>query len=433
LALLAAPPRPWPSVSASPRAAGPAAVRPPERNDSAGHQRLLKGINRMALVRHLCANPGLSRADLAGSVQLTKSTVGLLVKELIAEGWLLERETVATGDLGRRPTPLYIDPARLLLLGAEIGVESVRVVATSLVGHVVAGATVNHGAQRGAAACIDRLAKALVKVREQLDGAAQEVIGIGIGLPGGVDEATGFLHFAPNLGWRDVAFGAQLESALASSPLAGVPLFLQNEADVAALGEMEFNSTAVADPLLYVSINHGVGAGVIVDDRLLTGSRGFAGEIGHTILQRDGPLCSCGRRGCAEALIGVRAMLPAPAPGRHAAPLAGLARRLAANDEDSVRSVEKAGGFLGTLLQNLSAAYDPACIVLGGAGVELGDAFVQPALATLRDYCAAANLPAPTVRLSQFGADAVAIGAAALVRYRLTRPLIAATSNKAVA
>ncbi len=413
------------------RPVGPLAARAPERADSAGHQRLLKGINRMALVRHLCANPGLSRADLAGSVQLTKSTVGLLVRELIAEGWLVESESVATGDLGRRPTPLYIDPARLILLGAEIGVEAVRVVATSLVGQVVASVTVDHGARRGAAACIERLARALTRLRGQLDGTTQEVIGIGIGLPGGVDEATGFLHFAPNLGWRDVAFGEQLEAALADSALAGVPLFLQNEADVAALGEMEFNSASVSDPLLYVSINHGVGAGVIVDDRLLTGSRGFAGEIGHTILQRGGPLCSCGRHGCAEALIGVRAMLPAQ--GGEPAPMAGLARRLAVSDEDTLRAVDKAGGFLGTLLQNLAAAYDPACIVLGGVGVELGDPFVQPALRTLRDYCAAADLPAPEVRLSHFGADAVAIGAAALVRYRLTRPLIAATSNKAIA
>ncbi len=390
----------------------------------------------MALVRHLCAKPGLSRADLAASVQLTKSTVGLLVRDLIAEGWLIESESVATRDIGRRPTPLFIDPTRLVLVGAEIGIESTRIVATSLLGQHVASAQVDRGADRGPEACIQRLGAALLTVRRQLDGAAQQVIGIGIGLPGGVDETTGFLHFAPNLGWRNVALGALLEAALADSELAGVPLFLQNEADVAALGELEFGSGAASDPLLYVSINHGVGAGVIVGDRLLIGSRGFAGEIGHTILQPGGPLCSCGRRGCAEALIGVRAMLPStarPLRQRRAAPLAGVARRLAAHDADTRRAVGAAGAFLGTLLQNLSAAYDPACIVLGGAGVELGDAFIEPALSTLRDYCSAANLPVPTVRLSQRGADAVAVGAAALVRYRLTRPRIGVPSNKALA
>lgn len=435
MALLTDFPRLWPSAAAASRPARVVATRLSERADPAGQQRLLKGINRMALVRHLCARPGLSRADLAASVQLTKSTVGLLVRELIDDGWLLERESVATGDIGRRPTPLFIDPTRLVLLGAEIGIESSRVVATTLLGDLVASTQFDHGTDRAADSCIGRLATALAQVHSQLDGNAQQVIGIGIGVPGGVDETTGFLHFAPNLGWRNVALGKLLETALAGSELAGVPLFLQNEADVAALGELEFDSRTAADPLLYVSINHGVGAGVIVGDRLLIGNRGFAGEIGHTILQPDGPLCSCGRRGCAEALIGVRAMLPSTARSmpRRAASLAAIAKRLAAREPDTQQAVENAGAFLGTLLQNLAAAYDPACIVLGGAAVDLGDAFIGPALRTLRDYCGAANLPAPMVRLSQRGANAVAVGAAALVRYRMTRPQIVATSNKAIA
>jgi len=130
--------------------------------EATGHQHVLKDINRMALVRHLCANPGLSRADLATAVGLQKSTVSLLVRELIEEGWLLEREVVATGDLGRRPTPLFIDPSRLLLLGADVRVESVRVVATSLTGEILATAAANCGANRTAKACISTLATALL-------------------------------------------------------------------------------------------------------------------------------------------------------------------------------------------------------------------------------------------------------------------------------
>jgi predicted NBD/HSP70 family sugar kinase len=391
---------------------------------------LLKDINRMALVRQLCARPGLSRADLATSVGLTKSTVSLLVRELLEEGWLVEREIVATGDLGRRPTPLFIDPTRLLLLGAEVGVDAVRVVATSLTGEILATAVSSHGASKTAKACIAILATALLKVRRQLDGAAHQIIGIGVGLPGGVDEASGFLNFAPNLGWRDVAFRELLSEKLGGSALEGVPLFVQNEADVAALGEMEFNPSQASDPLLYVSINQGVGAGVIVGDRLLTGSRGFAGEVGHIILQLNGPLCSCGRRGCAEAMIGLRALFGAPpAQGTSSPPLAEIQRRLAGHDADTARAVKKAGNYLGVLLQNLAAAYDPACIVLGGSVVELGDAFLQPALKTLNDYAAAAGLAPPTVQISRFGADAVAVGAAGLARYRLTRPLLAPNLN----
>jgi DNA-binding transcriptional ArsR family regulator len=107
-------------------------------SEVAGHQQLLKGINRMALVRHLCAHPGLSRSDLARAVGLTKSTVSHLVRELIDEGWLLEHEVVVTGDLGRRPTPLFIDASRLVLVGAEVGIKGVIAVATTLTGTVLA-------------------------------------------------------------------------------------------------------------------------------------------------------------------------------------------------------------------------------------------------------------------------------------------------------
>jgi len=391
--------------------------------DTAGNQQLLKDINRMALVRHLFAHPGRSRADLATAVGLTKSTVSMIVRELLDEGWMVEREIIATGDLGRRPTPLFVDPARLMLMGVEVGIDSARVVATSLTGEVRARAVTNLGAGRTVKACIASLATALVKVRSQLDGERQRVIGIGVGLPGGVDEAGGFLHFAPNLGWRDVPFGPLLRQRLAGTALGGVPLFVQNEADVAALGEMEFNPAVTSGSLLYLSMNQGVGAGVVFNDQLLTGSRGFAGEVGHVVLQINGPTCSCGRRGCAEALVGSRSILGAAQD--HPRPLAEILRRLDERRADTVRAVRKAGGWLGVLLQNLAAAYDPGCIVIGGQMAELGDVFLQPALRTLNDYAEAANLSPPVVRTSHFGQDAVAVGAAALARYRLTRPLMA--------
>ena len=400
--------------------------------DTPGSQQLLKVINRMALVRHLCANPGLSRADLAGAVGLTKSTVSGLVRELIGEGWLVEREVVATGDLGRRPTPLFIDPGRLLLLGAEVGVESVRVVATSLTGEIHACTVAHYGASRTAKACMAILATALLKLRRQL-GDTQQVLGIGVGLPGGVNEARGVLHFAPNLGWRDVPVGDLLAEKLQGTPLEGVPLFLQNEADVAALGEMEFNPSPASDPLLYVSINQGLGAGVIVGDRLLTGSRGFAGEVGHMVLQLNGPRCSCGRRGCAEALIATRAMLHGSGEDAALRSLGEVRAHLVDEDAETLKAVASAGRYLGVLLQNLATAYDPAAIVLGGSVVELGEPFLKPALDTLLDYATAAKLPPPSVRISRFGANAVAVGAAALARYRLTRPALPLSDTGAVA
>jgi len=385
-------------------------------------QHLLKDLNRMAIVRQLSAWPGQSRAGLAESLQLTKSTVSALVKELIAEGWLLERDVVATGELGRRPTPLFVDPGRLVLLGAELGVDGVQVVVTSLTGDVLARARSPLDAGRDATLALVRTAKLLQQLHARLDAASQQVIGIGVGLPGGVDEQRGHLHFAHNLGWRDLPAGQLLAEHLRATGLQGVPLFVQNDADAAALGELEFGNEAAPDPLIYLSLGLGVGAGIVVEDRLLTGAHGLAGEVGHMVLELDGPLCSCGRRGCAEAVIGFRAMLPA---GAAAGGLVEVQRRLQAGQAGAREAVASAGRYLGMLLGNLGAAYDPGRIVLGGAAVELGAPFLEAAFHTLESQAAAAGVAPPTVTLSRFGADAVAVGAAALARYRLTRPLIA--------
>ncbi len=373
--------------------------------ENASGQAQLKRANRMALIRQLRVQPGLSRVDLAEATGLTKSTISALVRELIDEGWLVEREVLVTGDIGRRPTPLFIDPKRLLLLGAQVGIGHVRVVLTSLTGEILAARSTTFDTDQDVEACVRVLTRTLLAVAAQCSE-PQRIIGIGLGLPGGVDQAGDQLVFAPHLDWHHVPFGALLRAALHGTPLSGVSVFMQNDADVAALGETEFNPSPTADPLLLVLVGEGVGAGLVVGGRLLTGARGFAGEVGHMVLQVDGPRCSCGRRGCAEALIGSRALL------QHA-------------DAPPGAAVAKAGRYLGVLLQNLATAYDPACIVLGGPAMALGDALLAPVRATLQAYAQAAGLSEPALRVSRFGDDAIAVGAAALAGYRLTQPGLA--------
>jgi predicted NBD/HSP70 family sugar kinase len=368
--------------------------------NNSGQAQLKRG-NLMAIFRRVRGHPGASRVDLANALGLTKSTVSALVRELIDDGWLLEREVLVTGDIGRRPTPLFVDPTRLLLLGTQVGIGVVRVVLTSLTGAVLAARSARYDTTLEVEACIKELTRTMLTVAAKRSD-AQRIIGIGVGLPGGVDQTRDQLIFAPHVHWHEAPFGALLRSALQGTPLAGVPVFMQNDADVAALGESEFNPSPPADPLLMVLVGEGVGAGLIVGGRLLTGARGLAGEVGHMVLQINGPRCSCGRRGCAEALIGNRALMRQDGS---VSPQTDLA---------------KAGQYLGVLLQNLAVAYDPACIVLGGPAVELGDALLAPVRETLRQYAQAARLPEPTLRVTRFGADAIAVGAAALAGYRLT-------------
>jgi predicted NBD/HSP70 family sugar kinase len=251
--------------------------------------------------------------------------------------------------------------------------------------------------QRPANAC-KQVGKLVRKLCQQLDEKQLLLSGVGVCLPGAVDESVGLVRLAPNLGWRDVPFQTMLHTEFARLGIAAAHIHLQNDADAAALGEYEFGGGSSDDPLIFVNCDVGVGAGIVLNDRLFTGFLGSAGEIGHSILQVEGPLCSCGRRGCAEAYVGARAL----------AHKSGLAQ---------------AGQYLGVLLQNLDAMFNPHVIVVGGRSCMEHPGLIASARSTQQAYAAAAGLQAPEVRAARFGLQAAAVGAAALVLHHFLRPL----------
>jgi predicted NBD/HSP70 family sugar kinase len=363
-----------------------------------GDQQLLKRMNRSVLLRLLRARPGLSRARLADESGLTKSTVSLLVRELLDEGWLSEAGTTVADGLGRPSTPLQINVGVRALMGVEIAVETVRLACVSLQGEVLHADThaLTDSAPAGVCAQVARMAS---EAHWQLNERGLRLSSIGVCVPGAVDDCTGVVRFAPNLGWRNVSLLPALEQAFSAAGLPGVTVQLQNDADAAALGEYEFFGGEGGDPLIFVSCDVGVGAGVVLNDRLFTGAQGMAGEIGHTILQVDGPLCSCGRRGCAEAFFGSRA--------------------LAREAPDTAR----AAAFFGVLLQNLWVTFDPRAIVLGGKSCTHHRGLAEAAFDMVKRHADAAGMPAPELRLAHHGELAPAVGAAALALHEYLRPL----------
>ena len=370
-----------------------------------GDQQLVKRINRSVLLRLIRARAGLSRAQLAGQSGLTKSTVSTAVRELLDEGWLLEANTLAESGVatrqGRPSTPLQINPRSRGLIGVEIAVDCLRAVGVNLLGEVLWSIEEPRAGTDPAAVC-GQLAGLAAEAHAELMLRGYLPSGVGVGLPGGFEDASGMLRFAPNLGWRDVPFASMVAKALRRAGLPEGPLHIQNEADTAALSEFEFAGTDNADGLIFITCDVGVGAGIVLDDRLYTGSQGLAGEIGHTILQFDGPLCSCGRRGCAETFIGARA----------------LSRELQAT-----HGLSQAGERLGVLLQNLWTLFNPAVLVVGGKSCINHPDLVATATATLNGFAACAGLSPPVVRAARYGLFAAATGAAALVLHHQLRPM----------
>jgi len=362
-----------------------------------GDQHLVKRINRMALVRLLREEPGLSRADLSTHSGLTKSTISILAKELIDEGWLLEEEATHTGALGRRPKPLRLNSQRLALIGAELGIDAIQTAAVTINGEVIESQRTPLRSREPQQAC-HQLIEQVLALAAQVTQRHYKLMGIGVGLPGAVDEKAGVLKFAPNIGWRDVELGRRLSGEAAAAGLADVPIYYQNEADLAAIGEFEFGQGPADDPLIFLSCGIGVGAGIVLNDRLFSGASGLAGEVGHTILQLGGPACSCGRRGCAEALIGAR-HIKTPA------------------------DVAQAGAYLGVLVQNVWMTFNPTVIVLGGETVERGAEFLDPALAAVRQFADEAGIAPPEIRIARYGSLATAVGGAAYVLHCMLRPI----------
>ena len=363
-----------------------------------GDLQLLKRINRSVLLRLIRSQPDLSRARLAALSGLTKSTVSALVRELLDEHWLTEAAApVATQGLGRPSTPLNIDSQSRVLIGIEIAVDCLRLVCVSLCGVILAHTEVALQDQQPEPACkqLGQLVQALCR---QLDARQLLLSGVGVCLPGAVDESLGLVRLAPNLGWRDVPFRAMVAAEFARLGIAAGGVQLQNDADAAALGEYEFGGGSSDDPLIFVNCDVGLGAGIVLNDRLFAGFLGAAGEIGHSILQVDGPLCSCGRRGCAEAFVGARAL-------------------------SKKQGVGRAGQYLGVVLQNLDAMFNPHVIVVGGRSCMDHPTLIEDARAAQQAYASAAGLQAPLVRAARFGLQAAAVGAAALVLHYFLRPL----------
>ncbi len=388
-----------------------------------GDQSLLREINLMAIARAVQRQPGLSRADLAKETGLTKSTIGLLVQDLVEKGWLLESDIQATGAIGRRPTPLFMDGVRMAMIGADVSLDRLNVLAVSLTGEVLGEISEPLSSNRPEEV-IRLLAVLAASLAEQVRVKGRQLLGLGVGVPGAVLDQYGTVKLAPNFAWRDVAFLDCLKRELSSLNVEDLRILVQNDYDVAALGEYEFGEAPLPDPLVYLGLGVGVGAGVIVRDRLFLGAEGFAGEVGHSTLQLDGPLCSCGRKGCAEAFIGQRAI--STRVSGHADDLLSvdtLRRLLEREDEAAMLSVRRAGRYLGVLIQNLWTYFNPGRIVLGGPLCELGAPFLDAAHSCLEDYARDCGLQLPEIRLARFGSRSVAIGAAALVKHALLRPL----------
>ncbi|SDD21040.1 Sugar kinase of the NBD/HSP70 family, may contain an N-terminal HTH domain [Geodermatophilus telluris] len=341
---------------------------------SVARQASLRSGNLALVLRTVCAaGEPPSRADVAAATGTTRATAARLVDDLVAGGLLDEVEQAPSGRRGRPATPLA-PGARVVALGlqADAGLLAARVL--DLRGRVVAE-RVEPGDLRASdpGPTLARLGDLAAALLGELPGGAR-LAGAGLALPGIVDVEGGLLLRAPNLGWSDVR-----PAALLTPPLP-VELVLGNEADLAARTVAE---TAPARPgphrdFVYLSGQIGVGGATVMGGRVVSGSSGWAGEVGHVCVDPDGPACRCGSTGCLEQYAGRDALLAAAGLPRDAGPRE-LARRVADGDRAARAAVERAAWALGVALAGVLNVLDVPTVVLGGSLGELAD-LVRPRL-----------------------------------------------------
>ncbi len=253
-----------------------------------------------------------------------------------------------------------------------------------------------------------------------------------VGAPGAVDPHRGIVKEAPNLGWTDVPLAAELRNQVR------VQVMVDNDVNVGVIGEHALGAGKGAKNLLGIFVGTGIGGAILIDGKLFEGSRGGAGEIGHTVLAVDGPLCGCGHRGCAEALAsrtamerdvraaiksGRKSVVPKIMKKKNHPRMTSsiIASALKKNDSVMRDVLKRAEYYLGILAANAVNLLDPDCIVIGGGIVErLGEDFVGPIRSTAGKYFLHGDSQR-RVRIvpGKLGDQAGSLGAVVLARQRL--------------
>ncbi|MGH3423275.1 MAG: ROK family protein [Nocardioidaceae bacterium] len=367
----------------------------------------LRRHNTALLLRRLRDGGPASRAELAKESGLAKATVGTIVGHLHALGAVDEQPALAA-PRGRPGRPVALGGERLVGLGVEVNVDYMAAVALDLAGRVVLSEERPAGAD-GTPVTPGHLCDFVSRCHDTLRSQGRTLLGSTVAIPGLVDRDRGRVTSAPNLGWYDVDLAADVAGVVDDRCLVRV----DNDANCAALAETVRGVAAGRQDIVYLTGTVGVGAGIVVDGRVLRGARGYAGEVGHMRVGDSTALCGCGRRGCWEAVVGLNALLrTVRLPRVSEDDPVSIARYVAsrAGEPEVGAGLEQVAGSLSAGAVMLANALNPSMIVLGGYFEPLGRWFlprVQEALdrdVFARDGCTAA--------LSTLGLNAAATGAA---------------------
>lgn len=365
----------------------------------------------------------LSRADLAKRTGLNRSTISSIVAALLQDGLVHETE-LQTDKIGRPGRSVELNPGGGCAIGVEIGVDFIAVILTNFVADILWRQRVSmHDTEQ--TAFLRRAEELVEQALHEARARGLRVFGIGLGVPGLVDGRKGELQFAPNLKWHNVAFRTLWTARF------DVPVFVENEANAAALGEHYFGVARNVDTFIYLSAGMGLGGGIVIGGKLFRGAGGYAGEIGHITFDPQGERCACGKYGCWETLVSPRAIVSRfkqqleagverttrgqVYPDGDTIGFAEVVGAATSGDAAATTVMHEVGHILGIGIANLINIFNPQLIILGGALTLPYDLLLPVVAETVRRHSLDLLQANVAIVPSTHGADDCVLGTVALV------------------
>jgi N-acetylglucosamine repressor len=396
---------------------------------------VMREMNTSLILECLSSDAPLSRSALAQKTGLNKATVTSLIKELLELSYVKETG-LDSGELGRPSVPIILNPEAGCILGAEIGVDFISVILTNFAAEILWRQKESISPALGQKNILDKLMKILREAFGQAKSNNLRILGLGLGVSGLVDVTNGTLLFAPNLMWTNVPLKNILQDEF------NMVIYVDNEANMAALGESYFGAAHGSDFVLYLHSGVGLGGGIVLHRKIYSGAAGIAGEVGHMTLDPDGPLCNCGNYGCWETFVSQWAVFRRIESAVKQGAVSSLSEKVdgnwdhltfpsiveAARNGDHVarNALEETGKYLGIGIASLINAFNPQQVVLGGI-LSLGEEFLLP---VIRDVVQQRALrwsrEVAKIDTAEYGEDSCVMGGVATVYHHiLSQPLVA--------
>jgi predicted NBD/HSP70 family sugar kinase/biotin operon repressor len=369
--------------------------------------------NRERLMAALREAGAASRSELARLTGMSRTTVASIVGELETAGVLVETGDGAGASArgGRPPRRLSFSRAAGVAIGVDFGKRHLRVAAADLSHAILAEAERPVHAEEPAEAGLDAAVSLVEDVMAEAGVTAHQVVGVGLGLPGPIDIRSGRVGSSSILpGWVGVRAADELGTRLS------LPVEVDNDANLGALAELHWGAAAGRSNAVYLKVSTGIGAGLVLDGRLFHGSGGMAGEIGHAIVDEQGPVCRCGKRGCLETLAGAPALaeLLEPRLGRSIS-TAELLSLATSGDSGARRVIADAGRHIGGVVATLCDLFNPELIVVGGELGRAGEVLLDPMREQVHRNAIPATARDVEIITGVLGPRAELLGALALV------------------